>query len=128
MDATTALPDLLRTLMRQGYLPLLAPDLTEERLERAGLLISIAPAREFSPAERRADRRFPRRPAGRSSAWWARKSRGRATAAGRFRLSGSALAGSAGRKRPRAGAARRQRCSATGQGTRHVRFYAGLAR
>ena len=34
-------------------MPLLAPDLTEERLERAGLLISIAPARGFSPAEHR---------------------------------------------------------------------------
>ncbi len=42
----------MRTLMRQGYLPLLAPELTAERLERAGLLISIAPAREFSDRER----------------------------------------------------------------------------
>ncbi len=43
---------LLRTLMRQGYLPLLAPELSAEQLERAGLLISIAPAREFSDRER----------------------------------------------------------------------------
>jgi len=43
---------LLRTLMRQGYLPLLASDLTRERLERAGLLISIGPASQFSPEER----------------------------------------------------------------------------
>jgi hypothetical protein len=49
---------LLRTLMRHGYLPLLAPDLTTERLERAGLLISVAPAREFLPAERYAIRNF----------------------------------------------------------------------
>lgn len=50
--------ELLRTLMRQGYLPLLAPDLSPERLERAGLAISIAPARRFSPAERAAVRQF----------------------------------------------------------------------
>ncbi len=43
---------LLRTLMRQGYLPLLTSDLTRERLERAGLLISIGPARRFSAEER----------------------------------------------------------------------------
>ena len=43
---------LTRTLMRHGYLPLLADDLTTERLERAGLLISVAPAREFTAAER----------------------------------------------------------------------------
>lgn len=49
---------LLRTLMRHGYLPLLAPDLTPERLERAALLISIGPAREFSFAERDAVKHF----------------------------------------------------------------------
>ncbi len=43
---------LSRTLMRQGYLPLLTSDLTRERLERAGLLISIGPARAFSAEER----------------------------------------------------------------------------
>ena len=37
---------------------MLAPDLTEERLERAGLLISIAPAKGFSPAERGAIKNF----------------------------------------------------------------------
>jgi hypothetical protein len=42
---------LTQTLMRHGYLPLLAPDLTRERIGRAGLLISIAPARQFSSAE-----------------------------------------------------------------------------
>lgn len=49
---------LVRTLMRQGYLPLLAPDLTSERLERAGLLISIAPAKPFSPREQDAVKQF----------------------------------------------------------------------
>jgi hypothetical protein len=47
-----------RTLMRQGYLPLLAPDITPERLERCGLFVSIGPAREFSPAEREAVKQF----------------------------------------------------------------------
>jgi hypothetical protein len=41
-----------RTLMRNGYLPLMLPKLSEERLERAGLLVSIAPARPFSDGER----------------------------------------------------------------------------
>jgi len=50
--------ELMRTLMRQGYLPLLAPDVTPERLERCGLLVSIAPAHGFSPAERDAVRKF----------------------------------------------------------------------
>lgn len=39
------------TLMRNGYLALALPELTSENLERAGLLISIAPARAFSEAE-----------------------------------------------------------------------------
>ena len=39
------------TLMRCGYLALDLPEFTPERLARAGLLISIAPARTFSPAE-----------------------------------------------------------------------------
>jgi hypothetical protein len=47
-----------RTLMRNGWLPLLAPDLDAERLERAGLVVSIAPAKAFSPAERAAVGRF----------------------------------------------------------------------
>ncbi|MEN6452075.1 MAG: DUF4350 domain-containing protein, partial [Thermoguttaceae bacterium] len=49
---------LARTLMRHGYLPLLASDLTPERLRGAGLLISIGPAREFSAGERTAVKRF----------------------------------------------------------------------
>ena len=43
---------LLLTLMKNDYLPLLLPELSEERLERAGVLISIAPARGFSAGER----------------------------------------------------------------------------
>jgi len=46
------------TLMRGGYLALSLPEFTPERLERAGLLVSIAPGREFSRAERRAVREF----------------------------------------------------------------------
>ena len=44
--------------MRHGYLPLLAPDVTPERLERCGLFVSIGPAREFSSAERDAVKQF----------------------------------------------------------------------
>ncbi len=40
------------TLMRSGYLTLSLGELTAERLERAGLLVSIAPSRAFAPAER----------------------------------------------------------------------------
>jgi hypothetical protein len=47
-----------RTLMRNGYLPLLLREFRLERLERAGLLILIAPARRFSPAERGAVQEF----------------------------------------------------------------------
>jgi hypothetical protein len=50
--------DFLRTLMRQGYLPLLAPDLSRQRLEGCQLLVSIGPAREFSPAEHQNIKRF----------------------------------------------------------------------
>jgi hypothetical protein len=50
--------ELMRTLMRQGYLPLLAPELMPDRLGGCGLLISIAPAREFSFAERDAVKQF----------------------------------------------------------------------
>lgn len=48
-------------LMRNGYLPLMAPDLSAARLERAALVISMAPARAFSAAERAAIRRFVER-------------------------------------------------------------------
>jgi hypothetical protein len=42
---------LVLTLMRSGYLALDLPEFTPERLERAGLLLSIAPTRAFSPAQ-----------------------------------------------------------------------------
>lgn len=51
---------LRRTLMRSGYLPLLLPGLSRERLERAGLLISIGPARRFSHGQRETVREFVR--------------------------------------------------------------------
>jgi hypothetical protein len=58
LSAPFGVAGLARTLMRQGYLPLLAPDLTPERLGRCGLLIAIAPAAEFSLAERAAVQKF----------------------------------------------------------------------
>ena len=45
---------LQRVLMRQGYLPLLAPDLNPDRLARCGLVISIGPLKAFSPDQRKA--------------------------------------------------------------------------
>lgn len=46
------------TLMRNGYLTLLLPELTSERLERADLLVSIAPSLSFSKTEQAAVRDF----------------------------------------------------------------------
>jgi hypothetical protein len=46
------------TLMRNGYLTLALPELTPERLARAGLLISIAPSRAFSLSETEAVKAF----------------------------------------------------------------------
>jgi hypothetical protein len=46
------------TLMRNGYLVLGLPEFSAARLERAGLLISSAPARAFTSSETRALRRF----------------------------------------------------------------------
>jgi len=48
---TDGVGGLALTLMRNGYLTLTLPEVTPRRLERAGLLISIAPARSFSRAE-----------------------------------------------------------------------------
>ena len=48
---TDGVGGLALTLMRNGYLTLTLPEVTPLRLERAGLLISIAPARSFSRAE-----------------------------------------------------------------------------
>jgi hypothetical protein len=39
-------------LMRNGYLTLMLPELTSERLSRARLLVSVAPARPFSEKDR----------------------------------------------------------------------------
>ena len=46
------------TLMRNGYLTLMLPEFTAERLKGAGLVVSIAPSREFTAAERSALREF----------------------------------------------------------------------
>lgn len=45
-------------LMRNGYLPLLLPEFNADALRRAGLFITIAPARAFSPDERQVVREF----------------------------------------------------------------------
>ena len=52
---------LVLTLMRNGYLTLSLSQLIAERLERAGLFISVAPHRGFSPSERAALRNFVNR-------------------------------------------------------------------
>lgn len=49
------------TLMRNGYLPIMVPQLTEEQLQRAGLLISVAPSRAFSAQESQAIQGFVER-------------------------------------------------------------------
>ena len=46
------------TLMRNGYVTLQLPEITRERLDRAGLLISIAPHRPYTAVERAAIRSF----------------------------------------------------------------------
>ncbi|MCX5643875.1 MAG: hypothetical protein NTZ17_04200 [Phycisphaerae bacterium] len=52
---------LVLTLMRNGYLALALPQLDAERLQRAGLLISVAPQRGFSRSERAVLRDFVNR-------------------------------------------------------------------
>ncbi len=47
-DSLNGLP---LNLMRNGYLPLMLPEFSVEQLDRAGLLISIAPARRFERRE-----------------------------------------------------------------------------
>jgi hypothetical protein len=49
---------LLLTLMRNGYLPLMLPAFTPERINLAGLVISIAPSKEFTARERQWVREF----------------------------------------------------------------------
>jgi len=56
--ADDGLGGLKLTLMRSGYVPCMLPEVTPERLSRAAILISIAPAREFTSAERQTIRRF----------------------------------------------------------------------
>ncbi len=46
------------TLMRNGRLPILMRQWSNEQVQRAGMLISIAPSRPFSDAERAAVRKF----------------------------------------------------------------------
>ena len=50
-------------LMRNGYLALDLPEFTAERLDGAGLLVSIAPSREFTAPERKVLKQCARR-------WW----------------------------------------------------------
>jgi len=47
-----------QTLMRNGYLTLNLPEFTRRRIERAGLIVSVAPAREFSASERNIVKQF----------------------------------------------------------------------
>lgn len=49
------------TLMRNGYLPLLLPSLDGAHLDRAEILLSIAPGRPFSAEQRQLVRRFVER-------------------------------------------------------------------
>jgi len=45
-------------LMRNGYLPLALPEITSDRLDKAALLLLIAPSRGYSGAERERIRKF----------------------------------------------------------------------
>jgi len=45
-------------LMRNGYLPIRIAELTDEQLQRAGMLVSIAPARPYSAGEQKAIKDF----------------------------------------------------------------------
>jgi len=56
--ALDGINELALTLMRNGYLTLTMPDFTSECLERAAIVVSIAPARRFSPSERTRLREF----------------------------------------------------------------------
>jgi hypothetical protein len=46
------------TLMRNGYLTVAAPEVTSQRLEKAAIFVSVAPARRFSGAEQDALQQF----------------------------------------------------------------------
>jgi len=56
--ADDGLGGLKLALMRNGFVPCMLPEVTPERLSRAAILISIAPAREFTAAQRQAVRQF----------------------------------------------------------------------
>ncbi len=56
-----AIDGLALNLARNGYLPLQLFDFTAARLERAGLLVSVAPSREFSARERQRVQQFVQR-------------------------------------------------------------------
>lgn len=56
--ALDGINDLTLTLMRNGYLTLTMPELASDRLERAAIVVSIAPARRFSSSERKVLRQF----------------------------------------------------------------------
>jgi len=56
--ADTGITGLTLTLMRSGGQPLLLPRMSAERLQRAAMLISIAPAKAFSASERQMIRQF----------------------------------------------------------------------
>ena len=103
--ASHGIAGLLRTLMRQGYVPLLAPELSAEQLERAGLLISIAPAREFSDRERGVIHTFVSGGGTFLCMVGAEEARER-PALGRFPFHGPRLAGAAGKRGAGAGTAR----------------------
>ncbi len=47
-----------QTLMRDGYLVLNLPEFTRERISKAGMIVSVAPAREFTRSEREIVRDF----------------------------------------------------------------------
>lgn len=49
---------LVMNLMRNGYLTLYTPEISFDRLERAALLVSVAPQKPFNRSEIRAIRRF----------------------------------------------------------------------
>ncbi len=49
------------TLMRSDYLPIVTTEMTDEQLERAGMVVLLAPARRFSRHERAAYTRFVKR-------------------------------------------------------------------
>lgn len=56
-----AINGLTLNLMRNGYMPLLLPRLTPERLARTDLLVSIGPAEEFSRRDRQTVKSFVER-------------------------------------------------------------------